>query len=108
MKCPFSFPPLSAPYASRPPPPHFGGVGGAEGEETSEGSKESGKFVVNGLELDHEETRKAKVLYDYEADNESEMTVYCDQVGRMSALPHTQTHKHARTHTGDLGDSTAR
>lgn len=45
-------------------------------------AKQSGKFVVNGIELDREETRKAKVLYDYEADNENELTVYCDQVSK--------------------------
>lgn len=48
----------------------------------AEPAKETGKFVVNGIELDHEDTRKAKVLYDYEADNESELTVYCDQVSK--------------------------
>ena len=37
-------------------------------------------FEVNGIELDRDESRKAKVLYDYEAENEEEMTVMTDQV----------------------------
>lgn len=37
-------------------------------------------FEVNGIELDRDESRKAKVLYDYEAENDEEMTVSTDQV----------------------------
>ena len=39
-----------------------------------------GTFEVNGVELDREESRKARVLYDYDAENEDELTIYADQV----------------------------
>ena len=41
---------------------------------------QSGKFTVKGIELDREESRKARVLYDYEAENDDELTVLADQV----------------------------
>ena len=40
-------------------------------------------FEVNGIELDRDESRKAKVLYDYEAENEEQMTVLTDQVTNL-------------------------
>ena len=40
-------------------------------------------FEVNGIELDRDESRKAKVLYDYEAENEEQMTVSTDQVTNL-------------------------
>ena len=36
---------------------------------------------MNGIELDREETRQAKVLYDYDPVDENEIAVYCDEVG---------------------------
>ena len=39
-----------------------------------------GTFEVNGVELDREESRKARVLYDYDAENENDLTIYADQV----------------------------
>ena len=67
----------------RPPhPQQFRGAGGEEqGEAAMTMENNSSTFVVNGIELDREETRQARVLYDYEAVNESEITVYCDEVG---------------------------
>ena len=78
---------LSCSIPLRPPhPPQFSAVGGEErGHETVEDSK--GPFVVNGIELEREKTRRARVLYDYEAVNDKEITVYCNQV-------HTHTHTH--------------
>ena len=55
-------------------------MNGEQGEDLLQSAKPSGKFVVNGIELDREDTRRAKVLYDYEATDEKELTVYCDQV----------------------------
>ena len=44
---------------------------------------------MNGIEFDREDSRKAKVLYDYEAVDESELTLYCDQVwpSLMARIP---------------------
>ena len=53
---------------------------GAPREQEEEGGGAQTKFSVNGIELDSEDSRKAKVLYDYEALDESELTVNCDQV----------------------------
>jgi len=36
------------------------------------------------VELDREESRKARVLYDYDAESENELTVYADQVSQVS------------------------
>ena len=53
------------------------GQGDAEGSSvTQPGST----FTVQGVELDRQESRKARVLYDYDAENENELTVYTDQV----------------------------
>ena len=41
---------------------------------------QTGRFVVDGIELDREESRKARVMYDYDAENENELTVFADQV----------------------------
>ena len=40
----------------------------------------SNTFEVNGIQLDRDETRKGKVLYDYEAENDGELSVTGDQV----------------------------
>ena len=40
----------------------------------------SNTFEVNGIELDRDESRKAKVLYDYEAVNDDELSITTDQV----------------------------
>ena len=56
-------------------------MGGSGGEDSPPSSKPAtGKFVVNGVELDREDTRQGRVLYDYEAVGEEELTVYCNQV----------------------------
>ena len=36
--------------------------------------------MVQGIELDKEESRKAKVLYDYDPENENELDILTDQV----------------------------
>lgn len=54
---------------------HRGAGGGVATEDTDRGT-----FEVNGVELDREESRKARVLYDYDAENEDELTIYADQV----------------------------
>ena len=80
---------------------------------------------MNGVEFDREDTRRARVLYDYEAENESELTVCCEEVGAnasslfLFALPsyfflsscllflHTHTHTHSppSLSAGDQSDS---
>jgi len=40
----------------------------------------SNTFDVNGIQLDRDETRKGKILYDYDAENDGEMSVTADQV----------------------------
>ena len=37
-------------------------------------------FEVNGIELDRDESRKAKVLYDYEAVSDGEISITTDEV----------------------------
>ena len=62
-------------------PPRFflsGGHGSSGGGATEDTDR--GTFEVNGVELDREESRKARVLYDYDAENEDELTIYADQV----------------------------
>lgn len=56
-----------------------GGHRGAGGSVATEDT-DRGTFEVNGVELDREESRKARVLYDYDAENEDELTIYADQV----------------------------
>ena len=34
-----------------------------------------GTFEVDGVELDSEDSRKARMLYDYEAENDEELTI---------------------------------
>ena len=63
-------------------------MNGEQGEDLLQSAKPSGKFVVNGIELDREDARRAKVLYDYEATNEKELTVYCDQVECLTCGDH--------------------
>ncbi len=56
---------------------------GGSGFETSGGGFADGsqsKFTLQGVELDREESRKAKVLYDYDATAEDELTIFTDQV----------------------------
>ena len=52
--------------------------GGVASEPARE--PQTGRFTVNGIELDREDSRKARVLYDYDAENENELTVFADQV----------------------------
>ena len=40
----------------------------------------SGTFEVGGIELDKEDSRKARMLYDYEAENEGELTIHGGEV----------------------------
>ena len=40
----------------------------------------SGTFEVDGIELDTEDLRKARILYDYEAENDGELTVSAGEV----------------------------
>lgn len=47
----------------------------------------SNTFEVNGIELDRDETRKAKVLYDYEALTEHEMSITTDQDITVTPIP---------------------
>lgn len=42
------------------------------------------------MELDREESRKARVLYDYDAESENELTIYADQVSRVSTARKVQ------------------
>ena len=48
------------------------GVGGASSRSDGIGG---GTFEVAGIELDKEDSRKARMLYDYEATNEEELTI---------------------------------
>ena len=48
------------------------GVGGASSHSDSSGG---GTFEVAGIELDKEDSRRARMLYDYEAENEGELTI---------------------------------
>ena len=38
------------------------------------------KFEVDGVELDREDSRKARMLYDYDAESEAELTVNSGEV----------------------------
>lgn len=40
----------------------------------------TGTFEVAGIQLDREDSRKAKVLYDYDAENEDELTLAAGDV----------------------------
>ena len=42
--------------------------------------KEQGTLLVNGIVLDPEDARKGRVLYDYDAAAEGELSVLSDQV----------------------------
>lgn len=59
------------------------GSHGSSGGGATEGT-DRGTFEVNGVELDREESRKARVLYDYDAESENELTIYADQVSQVS------------------------
>ena len=81
-------------------------MGGEQGVEPTD--EVSRTFVANGIELDREDTRQARVLYDYEAVDENELSVYCEEVDTHTHTPcilahtiHTRTHPHT---TGDKGD----
>lgn len=39
------------------------------------------------MELDREESRKARVLYDYDAESENELTIYADQIIIVTPIP---------------------
>ena len=43
-------------------------------------SSAAGTFEVSGIELDKEDSRKAKMLYDYDAENEGELTISAGEV----------------------------
>ncbi|XP_065918989.1 endophilin-B1-like [Dysidea avara] len=47
----------------------------------------SNTFEVNGIQLDRDETRKGKVLYDYEAENDGELSVTGDQDVMATPIP---------------------
>ena len=47
---------------------------------TQSDSSATGVFEVSGIELDKEDSRKARTLYDYEAEKEDELTVPEGQV----------------------------
>lgn len=40
----------------------------------------SGTLVLNGIQVDEEDARKARVLYDYESEDNSEISFFADQV----------------------------
>jgi len=40
----------------------------------------SNTFEVNGIQLDRDETRKAQVLYDYDAEGDDQLSITTDQV----------------------------
>ena len=46
----------------------------------SESEPAAGTFEVAGVELDKEDSRKAKMLYDYEAEHEDELTIAVGEV----------------------------
>ena len=46
----------------------------------------AGTFEVAGIELDKEDSRKAKMLYDYEAENDDELTIAVGQVRQFHSL----------------------
>ena len=43
--------------------------------------EESTKFTAGGLELDREDSRKARMLYDYDAVNGDEISINSQEVG---------------------------
>ena len=53
-----------------------GGGGGAGGGK----EKQTGKIVIEGVEYDREEERKARLLYDYDAEDDSQISLAADQV----------------------------
>lgn len=50
-------------------------VGGSRGK-----GEEGGKFMAGGYELDRDDSRKAKMLYDYDATNSDEISINEGQV----------------------------
>ena len=44
------------------------------------GSGSMGVLEVHGVTIDNDKARKARVMYDYDADKEDEVTVFSDQV----------------------------
>lgn len=46
----------------------------------------STKFEVDGVELDREDSRKARMLYDYEAESELELTINSGEVSTLNHL----------------------
>ena len=40
----------------------------------------SGTLVLNGIQVDEEDARKARVLYDYESEDDSQISFFADQV----------------------------
>ena len=62
--------------------------------------KPGGKLLVNGMVLDREDARKGRVLYDYDATNEDEMTVSSEQVGGTTGLIRAGNKFHLRCKNG--------
>ena len=56
------------------------------------------KFKVGNLELDSDDTRRARVLYDYDANGSDELSVSRDQV-TVGYTPRYNVHFFTRTHT---------
>ena len=50
------------------------------------GTQEERKVLIGGLELDREESRKARMLYDYDAINPDEITVNAGEVRLVGRL----------------------
>ena len=40
----------------------------------------SGTLELNGIQVDEEDARKARVLYDYESEDDSQISFFADQV----------------------------
>ena len=53
---------------------------------SSRGESEAtaGTFAVAGIELDREDSRKAKMLYDYEATDDSQLTIAVGEVNHFA------------------------
>lgn len=60
--------------------PRFGHDDEFGGSSDYPATQTGSTFTAQGMELDREESRKAKVLYDYDAANENELTIFTDQV----------------------------
>ncbi len=46
--------------------------------------EESSEFIVGGLTLDREDSRKARMLYDYDATNDDEITINSQEVSSLT------------------------